>query len=336
MTTPKPDPIRAAPWRRWLAALAPLLLAAGSAQAVVSATGSYPALADADFLEGMARLSITRSDGSFGCSGSLLAGGTAVLTAAHCLAGANGAATTSSVNLSWLGGSVTAHSSSYVVASGWTGSLSAGNDLAVVLLSTPVLAVQGYRLAEESVQGASILLAGYGLTGNGSTGATANSFGTLHYGFNQYDASAGFYGAVGFQASRIGFFDFDNGQSSGNVFGSGGFVQFESMIASGDSGGASFVHDVASNSWRLAGVHSFGACLVLNCTVDSRFGTIGGDVLVAHQSVFISQFISAVPEPQDWALMAGGLLLIGGRLRWRQPGGAPASAARRPSDRRAA
>jgi secreted trypsin-like serine protease len=303
------------PGLRTRAAFFALLLAGGAAQAVVSATGSYPALADADFLEGMARLSITRSDGSFGCSGSLLAGGTAVLTAAHCVSGNTGAATASSISMSWQGGTVTASAASYVVAPGWSGSLSAGNDLAIVLLSAPVTAVQGYQLADGSVDGASILLAGYGLSGNGTQGASAGSFGTLRYGFNQYDASQQFYTDVGFQASRIAFFDFDNGQGAKNVFGSAGFVQFESMIAPGDSGGASFVLDEATDTWLLAGVHSFGACVLLSCTVDSKFGTLGGDVVVFRHTAWIEQVTSPVPEPQVWGLLLAGLGLVGWRGR---------------------
>lgn len=313
------NPIRrsVSPGPRTGAAFFALLLAASAAQAVVSANGSYPALADADFLEGMAKLSISRSDGSFGCSGSLLAGGSAVLTAAHCVSGNTGTATASSISMSWQGGAVTASAASYVVAPGWSGSLSAGNDLAVVLLSAPVTAVQGYHLADGPAQGASIVLAGYGLSGNGTQGASAGSFGTLRHGFNQYDAPQAFYNAVGFQPSRIAFFDFDNGQASANVFGSGGFVEFESMIAPGDSGGASFVFDGASSSWRLAGVHSFGACIQLNCSVDSRFGTLAGDVLVTSQAAWIGQFISAVPEPQVWGLLLAGL----GLVAWRAQGG---------------
>ena len=295
-------------------AMLALLLACGSAQAVVSATGGYPPLADADFLDGVARLSITRSDGSFGCSGSLLAGGTAVLTAAHCVTGDTGTATTSAIALSWQGGTVTAASSSYVVAPGWNGSLSAGNDIAVVLLGAPVLSVQAYELAHGSAQGASVVLAGYGLTGNGTSGATAGTFGSLHYGLNQYDASQFFYSAIGFSPDRVAFFDFDNGSSSSNVFGSGGFVEFESMMASGDSGGPSFVLEEASDTWLIAGVHSFGACIMLNCSVDSRFGTLGGDVLASHHAAWIEDVTTPVPEPHGWAMLLAGLGLMGWRV----------------------
>ena len=307
------------------AAMLAMLLTGASAQAVVSDTGSYPALTDAAFLEGVARLSISRSDGSFGCSGSLLAGGTAVLTAAHCVTGNAGTATASAITMSWLGGAVTATSRSYVVSPGWNGSLSAGNDIAVVLLNAPLLSVQGYQLAQGSAQGASIVLAGYGLTGNGTQGASAGTFGTLHYGLNQYDATASFYTATGFAADRVAFFDFDNGLSSANVFGSGGFVQFESIVASGDSGGPSFVLEEASDTWLIAGVHSFGACLMLNCTVDSRFGTLGGDVLATRHAAWIEDVTTPVPEPHAWALLLVGL----GLVRWRALGMIPAATLRR-------
>ena len=67
------------------------------------------------------------------------------------------------------------------MAPGWTGSLSAGNDIAVVLLDAPVLAVQGYQLAQDTAQGASVVLAGYGLSGDGTQGSVAGTFGTLRY-----------------------------------------------------------------------------------------------------------------------------------------------------------
>jgi PEP-CTERM motif len=112
----------------------------------------------------------------------------------------------------------------------------------------------------------------------------------------------------------VAFFDFDNGLSSANLFGSGGFVQFESMVASGDPGGPSFVLEEASDT-----------CLMLNCTVDSRFGTLGGDVLATRHAAWIGDVTTPVPEPHAWALLLVGLGLVG----WRALGMSPAATRRR-------
>ncbi|MCK6407207.1 MAG: trypsin-like serine protease [Rhodocyclaceae bacterium] len=292
-----------------------LLLASAPARAVVSADGSYPALADASFLDGMAMLISYRNGGGIsGCSGSLLAGGSAVLTAAHCLTGADGKASTSKISLSWNGGDTTLWSTSYSIAPGWSGDLDAGNDLAIVHLATPLTGITAYALADTVPTGSHILLAGYGNPGNGTDGSISG-FGTLRYGYNEYDADPAFLAAYSSSDSGVFLYDFDDGSATANVFGSTG-TPLESMIASGDSGGASFIY--RNGSWLLAGVHSFGACLDAGCTPDAIFGNLGGDIAVSGaMASWLSAWVTTVPEPENWALLLSGLipLAIRGRQR---------------------
>lgn len=283
------------------------------AQAIVTAS-SLLSGSGIDYLDGVAELSLTRSDGTFGCSGSLLAGGQYVLTAAHCVSGTSGTATTSSISLSFDGGSVTATSTSYEVISGWSGNLSAGNDLAVIKLSTPITSIVGYSLYSESALTDTVTIAGYGRTGTGTTGATG-SFGSLYYGYNQFDADARTYASLSLSSSAIYLYDLDNGTRSGSIFGSTG-VTGEAIIGSGDSGGGSFVY--SNGQWYLVGVHSFIACMQSGCTPDSSFGDVAGDVAVFGQLAWLQTYVTAVPEPDAYALFMAGLGLMGAVARRRR------------------
>lgn len=287
-----------------------LALASAPAHAIVSSTaGSLLSGADVDYLDAVAKLTLTRSDGTFSCSGSLLAGGLYVLTAAHCVTGANASATTSKITLSWNEGAVTATSTSYIVASGWDGALSEGNDLALIQLSSAVTAIDGYSLFSSSAQGSDVLIAGYGKTGTGSTGATGSS-GTLHYGYNEYDADGRIYQMTGISSS-IYLYDFDDGTRADSLFGSLGLgSSLEAIIASGDSGGASLVY--SNGEWYLAGVHSFIGCATQSCTANSVFGNYAGDVSVFGQLAWLQSYVvtAAVPEGQTYALFLAGLGLI--------------------------
>ena len=302
----------------WLALATP-------AQAIVSRTDpgqwTVNSLADPDSLDAEAKLVI---NGSTGCSGSLLAGGAFVLTAAHCVTATSGALTASQISLSFDGGRVSAEVSSasqISVFGGWSGTAGNSNDLALLRLDRAVTGISGFQLYSGNPAGQAVLLAGYGYTGVGETGALAGSFGTLHWGQNVYDAvyksSAGAY-----------LYDFDNGLEAQNVLGVTGLGTAEAMIAPGDSGGGSFV--VLAGQLYLAGVHSFGASTVADIdrvagnafgTTNSSYGEIGGDsVLYSTATQTWLAAVTSVPEPAAAALWLVGALVVGAGARRRRGG----------------
>ena len=293
----------ATPGWKHIAALAACLLAfAGPAQAIVAKTNADLLSGSGQpFLDGVAKLIITGSEGTFGCSGSLLTGGTSILTAAHCVTGADGAATTSNIAVSLLGGTVTASSNSYVVDPGWNGSLLGGNDLALIHLSQPIASITGYGLYFASAQNSTVVLAGYGYTGNGTTGSVSGTFGTLHYGSNQYDGADP-------SVSAIYLYDFDNGTPGFNKFGSLGLGSAEVLIAPGDSGGPGLIE--AGGHWYVAGVHSFDSCSRGTCPINSSFGEVAGDISVFGQSAWLQSVTAPVPEPETYAMLMAGLGLV--------------------------
>lgn len=318
----------------WLLSLAGLLSA--PAQAIVSTsspTNWTPSSLgtvglSSTALDGVAKLVVNTTSGAFGCSGSLLAGGAYVLTAAHCVTNNSGAIDTSSVSLSFASGTVLANvstASQISVFSTWNGStLGKNNDLALLRLDATVNAISGYSLYNSDAMGSTVLLAGYGNTGVGSTGGTAYTFGSLHWGQNQYEAST-----TGGSYS----FDFDNGTSTRNLLAnlghssSTGLGSLEANIASGDSGGSSFV--VSAGQLYLAGVHSYissygSAYGDIDNLLNSSYGELGVDSMVtsgANRS-WIESFVGVttatpVPEPHTPVLLLAGLSVVGWSLRRR-------------------
>ena len=292
----------------WAACLGMAMIVAHPAQAIVGTSSTASEGTGVAWLDAVAKLSITTTVGSFGCSGSLLSGGAYVLTAAHCLTGAGGNGTASSISVSLLGDTVSATGAAYFVNPSWNGNLVAGNDIAVIQLSNAITAVNGYSLYLASAQGSTVALAGYGLTGNGTSGSVNNTFGTLHYGFNEYDASGAYYSSQAISTS-IYLYDFDNGTNLRNMIGSTGLGSAqEAFIASGDSGGPSLVE--VNGAWLVAGVHSFSSCTRFTCPVNSTFGEVAGDTSVFAQAAWL-QSVAVVPEPHEYAMLLAGLGLLG-------------------------
>jgi hypothetical protein len=285
--------------RRVLPAFALLpLFAAKPASAIVfqNTTAQSAGLgAGQSFLDAEAELIVTLSDGSLaGCSGSLLSGGYALLTAAHCVTGDNDTLSATDISVNFANVNLSLTSQSYVVDPLWNGSLANGGDLAVIQFSTPITSISGYQLdTTSSAVGDKVTLAGYGLTGVGSTGYTANTFGTLYEGTNQY---LGVYS----NAQSVYAYGFTSGTS-------------EVMIAPGDSGGASLVN--VGGVWEIVGVHDFVTCFAQGCTPNSSFGQFGGDTSVYADAAFLDTFV--VPEPRSAALMGVSVfgLIIASRLR---------------------
>jgi hypothetical protein len=276
---------------RWLAAVATLftVLITQPAWAIVfqsTAAQTAGLGADQSFLNGEAKLTINLSDGSQdGCSGSLVGGGSYILTAAHCVTGESGTLSATGISIDFANTGLTLSAVTYLVDPIWNGSITNGGDLALIALSTPVTSIGSYMLdTTASAVGDTVTLAGYGLTGVGSTGSVANTFGTLYVGQNIY---LGTYS----DAPTVYAYGFN---SSGPE---------AVMIAPGDSGGGAFV-DVGG-TLELAGVHDFITCTQMNCTPNSSFGQLGGDTSIYADAPWLDSIL--VAEPASLAIMATGL-----------------------------
>jgi MYXO-CTERM domain-containing protein len=222
------------------------------------------------------------------CSGSLLAGGAYVLTAAHCADSLGSATMTLKFGFS-NGASAftrTANAADVTLHPLWQSfkdSADAGSDLALIKLSSPVDTIAGYHLSTTNDIGKQMLIGGYGTTGTGG-GNSAPGWGDSrygHYAFNTFDVDSKTFnltmnGAVpdwGAEASYYTgttyMFDFDDAMnrdarntlqriadSTGNQWSSNTGVSGEGMIASGDSGGGDLVWN--GSEWLLSAVHSWG------------------------------------------------------------------------------
>jgi hypothetical protein len=282
-----------------------------AAFALLAAYGSHPAYAiifqttadqtaglgaGQDFLNPEAKLTIGLSDGSqSGCSGSLLAGGQYVLTAAHCVTGGSDTLTARSISVNFANTGLTVTTNSYVVDPTWNGSLTNGGDLALIKLSTPVTTIAGYVLdTASSAVGQVVTITGYGNTGVGGNGYTSGTFGTLYYGTNTY------LGVFSNVPSVYGFL-------YTQTFGVGAP---DVMIAPGDSGGGSLI-DVAG-VWEIVGVHDFVACTTNGCVANGSYGQYGGDTSIYADQAWID---SVVPEPAPILVVALGVLGLAGVRR---------------------
>jgi len=254
------------------------------------------------FLNPEAKLVIGLSNGSqAGCSGSLLAGGQYVLTAAHCVTGDSGTLSATSINVDFTNVGLDVVTTSYFVDPTWNGSLTNGGDLALIKLAAPVTTISGYTLdTASSAVGQLVTLTGYGNTGVGGGGYTAGTFGTLYYGTNTY---------IGVYSNLPSAYAYQYTQT----FGTG--VAPDVMVAPGDSGGASLL-DI-NGTWEIVGVHDFIACQTNGCTPNSSYGQLGGDTSVYADQSWIG---SVVPEPAPTPVLLISIGLLGlTRLRRRLP-----------------
>jgi hypothetical protein len=296
----------------------------GASHAIVSTTAATSQLgAGESFLSGVARLDITRGNNSVAlCSGSLVGGGAYILTAAHCIAGTTTSEAATSVSIT-LPGVSAVRSSSFAVNPTWTSAvnsgadvqtlISLGSDLAVIRLPGVIAAQSAYALGTgQSAQGQTVVLAGYGYSGNGQQGVTNTTFGTLRYGLNQYDSPTN----NNLPATYL--YDFDSGLPRNNTFGSAGLGTSEVMIAPGDSGGPSLLQ--IGSTWTVVGVHSFDSCTFGNCPVNSSFGETGADIALfdsTNAAWLQSVIVVAVPEPEMPAMFTAGLVVLGVAARRR-------------------
>ncbi len=290
------------------------LFAARPASAIVFLTSAAQTAglgAGQSFLNPEAELTVSLSNGSeAGCSGSLLAGGAYVLTAAHCVTGASDNLTATHISLDFANVGLGVSSTQYIVDPAWNGNLLSGGDLALIKLSTPITSIAGYTVDTTSgvAAGTTVTIAGYGDTAYGTAGYSSNNFGTLH------DGTTRFMGGWS-QVPSVYEYEFVNGGYwyAGSQ---------EAMIAPGDSGGAALL-DV-NGTWEIVGVNDFNACTAVGCTPDASLNQYGGDTSVYANAAFLDPYLA--PEPGSIIVVATGLFGLAAarrRAAARDAGSAP-------------
>lgn len=213
----------------------------------------------------------------------------------------------------------------------WHGFLNVGgpegasinDDLAVLTLDTPVPAgVPVYPLnTDDFLFIETVIMAGYGETGDAIAGATTGSasFDTKRTGQNQASTFDLDDEAPGV-AKELFYYDLDGPTAATDTLNDGPTLgnNFETIIGGGDSGGPSFLWQdngdviVQPSELTIFGVNTF--------TVgEAEFGALGGGVVVSSYAAWISQ--TAVPEPATLALALLGVVVVVGRGHRGLPGG---------------
>jgi hypothetical protein len=313
-------------------------LAATPALAVVSATNPddwvlAPGAMGGQF-DGVAQVLYNNGSGAWSCSGSLLAGGAYVATAAHC------ADNFSSMTVSFREGEVTRTVVAATVQPQWTGINGTGTDIALLKLDQAVTGIAGFHISTQNDLYKDYLLAGYGYTGTGSIGGNLSNFpAQLHYGYNTWDTTddalntSVFGNDFGTSYGVTYVSDFDDGSAQPNTLwqetfygsldgSSAGLGAAEGFMTGGDSGGGNFVWN--GSEWLLAGVHNTGwvicGCFDANPNWYGSFGELNTATAVFSHASWIEAEVGsqvlAVPEPQTMALWLAGLL----GLAWVRPG----------------
>lgn len=282
---------------------AALALLLGSTAAAITTAGD-PAnyvVSSPSFYDGVAYTSSNVST----CSASLLSTGIHLLTAAHCLTNSSGVIDVTSMSVFFPNGMVYS-GVQFIPHPSWNGDVQNGYDIGLVVLNTVVdLSIPRYTIYTGNILAGQVVdMAGYGRSGTLAQGNVLSG-GTLRAGQNQYDALFG----SPYPANHYLAFDSDNGLDANNIIGGLGLGLSEVMIASGDSGGPSFLNG------QIVGVHSFGGRLSggtadcnTNPTPDSSCGELGGDTWAAQFNTFLED--NTVPEPGTYAMIGLGLAAL--------------------------
>ena len=244
-------------------------------------------------------------------SGTVIANGWWVLTAAHVVAGAP----VSSISFQ-IGASTYTAQNVFIHPSYPGSSLFPTADIALIELNAPVAGVTPAQIYtgtnEIGKQGHSV---GYGSTGTGITGYISNTYGTKRAMRNIIDLIIFPNGTISPNGTIL-LSDFDSPGDANNSFGSGSSptpLDLEGMVAPGDSGGPVFIEE--GGIWYIAGVHSFLADPgppTGNGQADARYGDIMGSTRVSSYAGWIN---SIVPEPASMTALAIGLIGLLARRR---------------------
>jgi len=295
--------------RAWgLIATATLVLLSHSAWGIVRrddvADGDYINLANQPQFAAVGKVLTDTSAGS----GTVIANGWWVLTAAHVVAGAPVS------SISFQIGAATYTAQNVYIYPGYSGIT---HDIALIELNAPVAGVTPAQIYtgtnELGKQGHSV---GYGLTGTGTTGYINYTYGTKRAMRNIIDLIIFPDGTIS-PSGTILISDFDSPAGTNNSLGPWGSsatpLDLEGMAAPGDSGGPVFIQE--DGIWYIAGVHSFIGDLgppAGNGQVDARYGDILGSTRVSSYAGWIN---SIVPEPASMTALAVGLVGLLARRR---------------------
>jgi len=294
------------------------------------------------------------SNGSFLCSGALLADHMSILTAGHCVSGGAGTANPISTTaffypqngnpdtIPLLDPAATAIDiSRYTVDPLYTGHTIDQNDIAVLRLATAAPAsLTGYTIdTSGDLSGQDFTALGYGLRSDtgGSVGVTADTgAGRLRQGDNRYDFAVGDADFGGILSKILGpapnsliyLSDFDSGAAQNDASCKLAVLGFGLAPTSKycDTGVGALEAAVAPGdsggpqfiNGQIASITSFGLTFQglgdVDSALDSSFGEFNGFVPTFIHANFIAA-AEAVPEPASWALMIGGFGLIGAAAR---------------------
>jgi hypothetical protein len=245
-------------------------------------------------------------------SGTVIANGWWVLTAAHVVAGALLS------SISFQIGASTYTAQNVFIHPSYPGSGTFPTaDIALIELNAPVAGVTPAQIYtgtnEIGKQGHSV---GYGLTGTGITGYISNTYGTKRAMRNIIDLIIFPNGTISPNGSIL-LSDFDSPAGTNNSLSPWGSsatpLDLEGMGAPGDSGGPVFI--LEGGVWYIAGVHSFIGDLgppAGNGQADARYGDILGSTRVSSYAGWIN---SVVPEPASMTALALGLIGLLARRR---------------------
>jgi hypothetical protein len=295
-----------------------LVVAAGNINDARYSTPVSPAY------NGVGSILINTAKGGFLCTGSLLADGKTVLTAAHCLTPNGNAPTSISVNFFPTGASspITLTAASWTANPLYSGQVIDENDVAVLHLGAVApSSISRYSLATTSPENNSFEFVGFGAKGSFGQGATLGlglSLANRRQGNNLFDIYAGDPRWNGFWSdpmhpeelvNHVLLADFDNGTTGFNSNDAmcwiGRFSQFslgtsecnagqgldEADSGGGDSGGPGFVDG------KIASVTSFGLTFGqfngtlfpdIDKALNSSFGEFAGFTDVVYQSAWIT------------------------------------------------